>query len=79
VAADLTKAPFFMAKWCVAGEAMTSITTERMHNKLIVGVVSGAKSRLFPVEHANMATIEQILVRNTCPKVELHTEEVASM
>jgi transposase-like protein len=45
------------------------------HNKPIVGLVSGGKSRMFRVESANIATIEQILVKHTDPKAELHTDE----
>jgi transposase-like protein len=45
------------------------------HNKLVVGLVSGGKSRMFRVDNANMATIEQILVTNANPKAELHTDE----
>jgi transposase-like protein len=48
---------------------------EEGHNKPIVGLVSGGKSRMFRVESANIATIEQILVKNTNPKAELHTDE----
>ncbi|WP_395018601.1 IS1595 family transposase [Dongia sp.] len=66
---------YFRVRKPRAGSNRRVVKGDEGHNKPIVGLVSGGKSRMFRVDHANVATIEQILVRNTDPKAELHTDE----
>lgn len=66
---------YFRVRKPRAGSKARVLKGDEGHNKPIVGLVSGGKSRMFRVDSANVATIEQILVRNTNPKAELHTDE----
>ena len=43
--------------------------------QIVVGLVSGGKSRMFSVDHADKATVTAIVRENVNPQAELHTDE----